>query len=148
MTGSSSSDGRRPILVAAGLILHDGRCLITRRRQGTPLGGLWEFPGGKCEPGEPLEACLRRELLEELGVAIGEARVLTVVRHEYPEHTVELHFFLCGLAGESEPMRDRIRPFGCEAFRWVTPEEMDGFEFPPADRPVLEMLRAGVIRHP
>ncbi|TLY30105.1 MAG: NUDIX domain-containing protein, partial [Nitrospirae bacterium] len=69
------------IQVAAGLILHEGRYLIAQRKVGVHLGGLWEFPGGKCEPGESLEDCLRRELREELGIEITTLVPFHVIRH-------------------------------------------------------------------
>ena len=78
------------IEVAAGIIVHEGRYLIARRKAGVHLGGLWEFPGGKRETGETLEECLHRELREELNVRIGPPTPFQVVRHEYPEKIVEL----------------------------------------------------------
>ena len=81
--------------VAAGLVYREGRYLIARRNPGVHLAGFWEFPGGKCEPGETLEACLRRELFEELGIRIGVPIPFQIIRHEYAEKTVELHFFRC-----------------------------------------------------
>ncbi len=123
------------VQVAAGLILQDGRYLIARRRPDAHLGGLWEFPGGKQEPEESLEHCLRRELREELGIEITEPVRVRVIRHRYPEKTVELHFFRCSIQSGRE------RALGCEELRWVTAEELAGFDFPPADRPVIEWLR-------
>jgi 8-oxo-dGTP diphosphatase len=124
-----------PIHVAAGLILRDGRYLIARRRPDVHLGGLWEFPGGKQESGESLEHCLRRELREELGIEITEPVRVGVIRHRYPEKTVELHFFLCSIRSGRE------LALGCEELRWVTADELAGFDFPPADRPMIERLR-------
>ncbi len=129
------------IQVAAGLIVHEGKYLIARRKQGTHLGGFWEFPGGKREPGESLTECLRRELREELGIEITEPTPFQVIRHDYPEKSVELHFFCCALdrAGSG---KDRIvRAIGCEEYRWVAPEKLSGFDFPPADRPLLKAIR-------
>lgn len=127
--------GAAVIQVAAGLIIREGRYLIARRRAGTHLGGLWEFPGGKREEGESLTDCLRRELREELGVDVAAPVPFRVIRHEYPEKTVELHFFHCVIsAGEA-------RALDCEEFCWVMPEELAGYEFPPADRPLLAALR-------
>lgn len=118
-----------------GLIERDGRYLIARRRREAHLGGLWEFPGGKREPGESPEDCLRRELREELGIEITEPVRFRVVSHRYPDKAVELHCFLCSvLAGQA-------RPLGCDAIRWTSPDEMRGDEFPPADRPLIEALR-------
>ncbi len=123
------------IQVAAALIVREGCYLITRRKAGAHLGGLWEFPGGKREPGESLEDCLRRELREELGVEITEPVPFQVIRHAYPEKTVELHFFRCAI--QNGPPR----PLGCDDLRWVAPEELTDVPLPPADRPLVEALQ-------
>ncbi|MBI4401323.1 MAG: 8-oxo-dGTP diphosphatase MutT [Nitrospirae bacterium] len=123
-----------PIQVAAGLILREGRYLIARRKAGAHLEGLWEFPGGKREPGESLEECLRRELREELGIVISTAVPFRVIRHEYPDKAVELHFFLCSMED------GQARALGCDDLRWVAPEEMTGLAFPSANRPLIESL--------
>ena len=123
------------VQVAAGLIVREGRYLIARRKAGTHLGGLWEFPGGKREPGESLEDCLHRELREELGIDVTPPVHFRVIRHEYPEKTVELHFFRCAVSqGEAEAL-------DCEEVRWVAPGELSDYEFPPADHPLIEALQ-------
>ena len=121
--------------VAAGLVCHEGRYLIARRKPGVHLAGFWEFPGGKREPGETLEECLRRELFEELSIRIDAPIPFQVIRHEYAEKTVELHFFHCGIeAGQATAI-------DCAEIRWVWPYELGSFEFPPADRPIIEALK-------
>ena len=125
----------RHIQVAAGLISWEGRYLITRRKQGAYLGGLWEFPGGKREPGESLEDCLRREIREELGIEITPPVLFRVISHDYPDKSVELHFFRCLIYG-GQP-----RPLGCDDLRWVAPAEFKNFEFPLADLSLLETLK-------
>src|SRR5579885_2795901 len=101
-TQRSPSRPGAPIQVAVGLLARDGRYLIARRRREAHLGGLWEFPGGKREPGESPEDCLRRELREELGIEITEPVRFRVVSHRYPDKAVELHCFLCSvLAGQA-----------------------------------------------
>lgn len=125
------------IQVAAGLILREGHYLIARRKAGTHLGGLWEFPGGKRESGESLEDCLRRELREELGIDVTAPVRFRVIRHEYAEKTVEMHFFQCTISG------GKVQALDCEEFRWVSPNELPDYEFPPADRPLLEALMIG-----
>ena len=123
------------IQVAAGLIYQDGRYLIARRQAGGHLGGLWEFPGGKREPEESLEGCLARELREELNIQIGAPALFDVVRHAYPEKTVELHFFHCHIeSGEAEAVQ-------CAELRWVRPDELTQFQFPPADDVIIGRLR-------
>jgi 8-oxo-dGTP diphosphatase len=123
--------------VVAALVRDDaGRYLITRRRRGSHLEGLWEFPGGKREPGESLETALRRELAEELsaGFAVGD-RVDTV-RWEYGERTVVIHFYRCRLESGT------IEPRESQAMAWVAPERLVEFDFPPADRELITRLRA------
>ena len=134
--------GTGPIQVAAGLLAQDGRYLITQRRAGVHLGGLWEFPGGKREADELLEDCLRRELREELGIEITQPVLFRVIRHEYPEKSVELHFFRCSIASGLP------RPLGCEDLRWVTPEELGQFHLPPADQPLVDALREERLKNP
>ena len=123
------------VQVAAGLIVREGHYLIARRRADTHLGGLWEFPGGKRERGETLEDCLQRELREELGVDVSSPIHFRVIRHDYPGKTVELHFFRCAIS------RGEARALDCEEVRWVMPAELTSYEFPPADRPLIEALQ-------
>jgi 8-oxo-dGTP diphosphatase len=122
--------------VSAGVIFRDGRLLITQRHADTHLGGLWELPGGKREPGESFEQSLARELQEELGVDVMVGRIVDDIRHEYPERTVRLKFFLCQLqCGEPKPI-------GCRALKWVRRSELKDHAFPAADALLLEKLRA------
>lgn len=125
------------IEVTAALIRRDGALLIAQRPPGAHLAGLWEFPGGKREADESLEACLARECAEELGVTVRVGALRRVVEHAYPDRHVTLHFFECTLvAGEPAPV-------GCQAVRWVTPHELPAFAFPPADARLIEDLAAG-----
>jgi mutator protein MutT len=123
------------IEVAAGLIFRDGRLLIARRLAEVHLGGLWEFPGGKRLEGESFEACLRRELVEELGVNVEVGELIETVWHKYTEQTVLIQFYRCRL------MRGRPRALGAEAIAWVTREELGSYEFPAADVRLLELLK-------
>ncbi|MFQ5991865.1 MAG: 8-oxo-dGTP diphosphatase MutT [Nitrospiraceae bacterium] len=109
--------------------------MITRRKADVHLGGFWEFPGGKCELGESLEDCLRRELREELGIEVSTPRQFHTIRHQYPEKVVALYFFRCELAG------GETRALDCEEYRWVLPQHLGEYAFPPADRPLVEMLQ-------
>ena len=112
-----------PIVVSAAVIERDDAFLLTRRLKGTHLEGTWEFPGGKCEPDETPEACLVREIREELAVDAAIGELMLVTRHAYPERTVELHFFraTCGnRAAAGQQMRWVPR---AELRRW-TPEPM------------------------
>jgi mutator protein MutT len=121
--------------VSAALIFRDGKLLITQRPAKAHLGGLWEFPGGKREPDETFEQCLVREIREELGVEISLGELFKSITHAYPEKTVHLKFFVCRLL-DGEP-----QPLGCKAVKWVTKNELTGFEFPAADARLLEKLR-------
>lgn len=123
------------IEVAVGLIHCDGRYLIARRKPGVHLAGFWEFPGGKRETGESLTECLQRELFEELGVRVDLPIPYRIIRHDYLDRIIELHFFRCAIE-PGEPA-----PIGCEEIRWVHPEDLTQFTFPPADYAVIESLR-------
>ncbi len=125
--------GAPVVVVAAAVIEHHGHFLVTRRPSGVHLEGLWEFPGGKCEPDEALTSCLEREIREELGTGICVGVELFTTAHAYPDRTVELHFFACGLQGEPRPMLG-------QAMRWVTRDELAGLEFPPADGALIARL--------
>jgi len=81
------------IEVSAGLVFRDGLLLIAQRRPQDHLGGLWEFPGGKLEPGESAEDCLRRELMEELGIEVEIKELAETIEHDYPGKKVRLKFF-------------------------------------------------------
>lgn len=122
------------IEVSAGLIFRDGKLLITQRRSGAHLGGLWEFPGGKREANETFEQCLARELREELGIDVQVCELLESLTHEYPEKTVVLKFFRCELK-QHEP-----RALGCLDLKWITAAELRNYEFPAADARLLEKL--------
>jgi 8-oxo-dGTP diphosphatase len=126
--------GRPRIVVTAAVVRRGGTVLVTRRPRGVHLEGYWEFPGGKCEPGEPQKACLRREIAEELGVGVRVGRKILEVAHDYPDRTVELHFFDCELAGEPVPL------IGQEV-RWADRDDLGRLEFPPADAELIEWLQ-------
>ena len=109
-------DGERvrvaTIVVTAAVIERDGRVLVTRRQQGVHLEGYWEFPGGKCDPGESLAGCLARELREELDVDARVGPEMFTTTHAYDDRHVELHFFACELLGEPRPLLG-------QEMRWV-----------------------------
>jgi len=121
------------IVVTAAVIERDGCLLVTRRLKGTHLEGYWEFPGGKCDAGESLEACLLRELREELAVdAVVGDEVLTT-RHDYTERRVELHFFNCELRGDPVPQMN-------QEMQWVPREALTSLRLPPADDELVALL--------
>ncbi len=125
------------IEVAAALIRDSvGRYLITQRRRGSHLAGLWEFPGGKLEVGESPDGALRRELSEELGAAFAVGKLVETVRWEYPDRTVVLHFYDCRVESGTVESREG------QAMAWVAPGDLGRYEFPPADRALIERLAA------
>lgn len=123
------------IIVAAAVIERGGDVLVTRRLKGTHLEGLWEFPGGKCEPGESLHDCLVRELREELNVTVIPGATLLSTTHTYPEKTVELHFIACAMRGEPAPQQG-------QEMQWIARVRLDSLAFPEADAALIETLRA------
>jgi 8-oxo-dGTP diphosphatase len=123
------------VQVAAALIFRDGKLLITQRRAKSHLGGLWEFPGGKREPGETFEECLVREIREELGVEIAVGKCFAEITHAYPEKHVHLKFFRAQLTA-GEP-----RTLDCAAVKWVIKAELGDYEFPAADVQLLAKLK-------
>ena len=120
--------------VTAGIIRKKDRFLITLRPPKGLLGGLWEFPGGKREAGESLEACLRREIREELGVDIAVKKLFMIVPHAYTHFRITLHVFECHL------IRGRVECRECDAYRWIREEELKQFAFPAADRKVIQKM--------
>ena len=121
------------IVVTAAVIERDGKYLVTRRQRGVHLEGYWEFPGGKCDPGESLDDCLRRELVEELGTDAELGDELLAVTHTYPDRSLELHFIACTLTGAPAPLLG-------QEMRWVARAELRSLQFPPADDELIRML--------
>lgn len=120
--------------VAAGLVFRDGKLLVTQRHADAHLGGLWEFPGGKRECDESFEACLTRELREELGIEVSVGNLIETIEHDYPEKRVLLKFFRCKwLANEPQTL-------ACPAFAWLTRDQLANYSFPAADARLLERL--------
>ena len=122
--------------VVAAVIERDGKILITRRPVGAHLGGLWEFPGGKPEPGESFEDALRREIHEELGTDASVGEPIETIEWQYPDKLVRLAFFRCRVRGEPRPLEG-------QEMAWVAPPDLTRYEFPAADASLIERLRRG-----
>lgn len=132
-----AANGKRLLLVAAcALVDADGRVLIAQRPQGKQLAGLWEFPGGKVEPGETPEQCLVRELHEEIGIETKIACLapLTFASHSYDDFHLLMPLYICrrfeGIAVPKEG----------QTLKWVRPRQMRDYPMPPADEPLIPFL--------
>jgi A/G-specific adenine glycosylase len=121
-------------VTAAVIRRDDGHLLIAQRKPEAMLGGLWEFPGGKCRPGESLPDCLRREIREELGLDIEVGQHLTTIQHGYTHFRISLHVFECRhLSGDP-------RALDCAAWRWARLNELGELAFPVTDQKIIQML--------
>lgn len=128
---------KKILLVAAcALVDADGRVLLTQRPEGKKLAGLWEFPGGKVEPGETPEAALIRELSEEIGVITQVACLapLTFASHSYDEFHLLMPLFVC------RRFEGTARGLEGQALKWVRPRDMRDYPMPPADEPLIPYL--------
>ena len=125
------------LVVAVALIDRDGRVLVAQRPEGKAMAGLWEFPGGKLNPGETPEAALIRELREELGIDVAESCLapFAFASHAYERFHLLMPLYLC--------RRWSGRPTGQEsqALAWVRPEKLVEYPMPPADKPLIPLLR-------
>lgn len=128
--------GNAELHVAVGVITNEaGEVLITRRREHLHQGGLWEFPGGKLEPGETVRDALVRELREELAISVQDASPLLKIRHAYPEYNVILDVWrVHGFGGNPTGVED-------QPVRWMAPEDLTQCEFPPANRAIVAAVR-------
>lgn len=126
----------RTVVVTAAIIEEDGRFLVTRRQRGVHLEGMWEFPGGKCEPGESLQDCLAREVREELAVEGEIGGEILQTSHDYPDRRIVLHFLRCRITGTPVPQQG-------QEMRWVAGAELGSLQFPPADAQLIDMLMQG-----
>ena len=125
------------VLVAAcALVDTDGRVLIAQRPAGRPMAGLWEFPGGKVEPGERPEDTLMRELKEELGIVVEEACLapLTFASHSYPQFHLLMPLYVC------RRWQGTVMALEHQKLAWVRPNRLREYPMPPADEPLVSHL--------
>ena len=134
----STSSPSRTIRVVAAVLERDGRYLITQRRTSAVLPLMWEFPGGRVEPGETDQQALKRELNHRLGVGIEVGKLISFVSHPYEHYVVDLFLYECTLAaGFGE---ESLASRAVNAFKWVASTEFDQYPFTPADEASMNKL--------
>lgn len=122
------------IRVVAAVIMNGGKYLITQRRPAAVLPMLWEFPGGRVEPGESDGDALKREVRHRLGVDVTPGQLMSFVSHPYERYTVDLYLYECALASGT-PKESNVN-----AFKWVSSAEFDQYAFTPADELSMNKL--------
>ena len=127
-------DEMKTLIVTAGVIFKQGKILVTQRKEDSPHGLLWEFPGGKVEEGEEPREALRRELKEELDIEAEVGMIFEVVFHLYPQHPILLLTYRC--------RQEKVvpKPLACHGLRWVSLRELRELVMPPADDPIRKHL--------
>jgi mutator protein MutT len=127
------------VRVGIGLVNRQGYFLVRRRPPGKALAGFWEFPGGKCQPGEEPAEAASRECSEELGMSVVVDGLRGQVLHDYPHASVELSFFDCHL---EDPSR---QPGPATDFQWVAGEELAALDFPEANAAIIQALARDAV---
>jgi 8-oxo-dGTP diphosphatase len=125
-------------IVSCAVIEKHGKILIARRKSGDQMAGKWEFPGGKIEPGETPEQCLKRELLEELGVEIAVDEFICSSTWKYDHATIKLLAFKATLISGELILHDHAE------ISWVTPQELADYDFPEADVPIIRHITSSL----
>ncbi|PNU21336.1 (deoxy)nucleoside triphosphate pyrophosphohydrolase [Geothermobacter hydrogeniphilus] len=124
-----------PLLVTAAIIEENGLILVTQRPEGSRHAGKWEFPGGKMEPGESPRQALERELREELNLEISAGDIVETLYHRYPWGAVLILAYRCRIRGGT------LQHLQVADHRWLPAEQLQGYDFLEADRPLVEKLR-------
>lgn len=123
-------------LIGVAVIWNEaGQILIDKRLPGGAFGGFWEFPGGKKEAGETIEDCIKREILEELGIEIAVEEHLITIEHSYSQMKVTLHVYHCRYLGGTP------KTIECDEFKWVTLDNIEQFTFPQANHQIITALK-------
>lgn len=125
--------------VTCAIIFFGKKILATRRARGLHLEGLWEFPGGKIEPGENAEECIVREIREELNIEINILKSLSSIEHHYPEKSIRLIPFLCEITSGNLLLTEHSE------FRWLTKEEIDSMNWAAADRELIHLNLTAIV---
>ena len=126
----------KKIEVVAAIIYKDGEYFATQRGYGE-FEGMWEFPGGKIEPGESRESALKREIQEELGIDITIDKFICTTDYDYPLFHLTMHCYLCSVESREMELREH------KSARWLTVESLDSVEWLPADKGIVEKLVCG-----
>jgi 8-oxo-dGTP diphosphatase len=138
-TAATAADPNSPLILVAAVVLvdADGRVLLAQRPEGKQMAGLWEFPGGKVDPGETPEAALIRELSEELGIDVAASCLapFTFASHAYPDFHLLMPLYVCRKWSGIPIAREGQR------LTWVRPARLADYPMPPADKPLIAMLR-------
>ncbi len=136
---ATAAEPAPPLVLVAAVVLvdADGRVLLAQRPEGKQMAGLWEFPGGKVEPGETPEAALIRELREELGIDVAASCLapFTFASHAYPDFHLLMPLYVCRKWSGIPLAREGQR------LTWVRPARLADYPMPPADKPLIAMLR-------
>lgn len=125
----------KKIEVVAAILHRDGAYFATQRGYGE-FEGMWEFPGGKIEPGENCEVALKREIMEELGVDIAIENLLCTTEYDYPSFHLTMHCYLCSIASGDIELREH------KSALWLTSDRLDGVAWLPADKEVIDKLKS------
>jgi 8-oxo-dGTP diphosphatase len=135
------TEARTTLLVSAAVLEHRGRILLTRRMPGDSLGGLWEFPGGKVEPGEDPMTTVARECREECGIDLMAIDILDTTFHAYEKRDVLLLFYVCRFAGAEQV----VQHIEVDDHVWALPSEIRRYPLPPADGKVVSKIERGEL---